>query len=66
MPMKVIFSTSVAGLNFDYRPKREYDLPDEVARSFIQSGQAAEVRPVRRRGGKLVETAQRVVDTFRG
>lgn len=64
--MKVIFNTAVAGLNFAYRPKREYDLPDHVAAPFVRSGQAAEVRPIRRRGGKLVETAQRLVSEFRG
>jgi len=64
--MKVLFNTSVAGLNFAYRAKREYELPANVAAEFIRSGQAAEVRPVRRRGGKLVEAAQRVVSEFRG
>lgn len=64
--MKVIFNTPVAGLNFAYRTKREYDLPDHVAAPFIRCGQAVEVRPVRRRGGKLVEAAQRMVSEFRG
>lgn len=66
--MKIIFNTAVAGMNFSYRPKREYDLPDPVARAFIRAGQATEVaaaRPVRRRGGKIAETAQRLADSFR-
>ena len=64
--MIVTFNTSVAGLNFAYHCNREYDLPANEAAEFIRSGQAVEVRPVRRRGGKLVEAAQRVVSEFRG
>ena len=69
--MRVRFLESVAGKNFAYRPKREYDLPEHVAGEFILSGKAvlvetaeasapaaiaAAAKPGRRRGAKRAET----------
>lgn len=58
--MKVKFLTSVAGVNFAYRPKKEYDLPERIARDFIRAGQAVEVREapaLERAAAQAVETA---------
>lgn len=58
--MKIRFLTSVAGVNFSYRPKKEYDLPEHIARDFIRAGQAVEVREdaaAARTAAQEIETA---------
>lgn len=62
--MKVIFNTSIAGENFSYRPKREYDLLPHLAERYIKAGAAKASEPPApalitrvRRGARRVRTA---------
>jgi hypothetical protein len=58
--MRVRFLQSVAGANFAYRRKREYDLPVNIALPFIKDGSAVKVEdtPALLRQ-QPVETAER-------
>lgn len=42
--MRIKFITSVAGARFSYDYDEEVELPPEVAREFLQAGQAVVVR----------------------
>jgi len=58
--MKIQFTTSVAGARFAYHEGEKVELRDDIARSFVDAGQAVEVkadRPARRRGAQAAELA---------
>lgn len=46
--MKILFTESVAGVNFAYRPGEEFDLRDDIALGFLRANQAIPVREAER------------------